>query len=195
MLSNILLGIAAVIVLFVLVVASRPATFHVERSITIAAPAESAFKRVNDFHAWTAWSPYEKIDPQMKRTFEGPASGTGAIYAWAGTGRVGEGRMTIEKSDAPSQIAIKLEFFRPFTGTNAASFRFVAAPEGTKVTWAMDGQNNFLSKAFSLFMDQDKMVGTDFESGLAALKGLAESDCASNVGAESGRSTERGDIR
>lgn len=188
MVRKILIGIAVVIVLFVLVVATRPSTFHIERSTTIAAPPESAFAPVNDFHAWGAWSPWEKIDPQMKRTFEGAPSGAGSIYAWAGNHEVGEGRMTIVKSDKPSHVAIKLEFFKPFAATNAATFTFVPVPEGTKVTWAMDGQNNFAGKAISLFMDMDKMIGDNFERGLADLKTVAES--APKANAETAKAVE-----
>ncbi|MDB4996203.1 MAG: hypothetical protein JWM74_3635 [Myxococcaceae bacterium] len=169
------IGVGAVVVVFVLVVATRPSAFHIERSITMAAHPESAFAQVNDFHAWPTWSPYEKMDPEMKRSYEGAASGTGAIYMWSGDGKAGEGKMTIEKSDKPSLVAIKLEFTKPFQATNAATFTFVPVAEGTKVTWAMDGQNNFVGKAFSLFMDMDKLVGSDFERGLAAMKANAES--------------------
>jgi uncharacterized protein YndB with AHSA1/START domain len=181
MIRKILIGIAAVIVVLVVVVATQPSTFHIERSITIAAPPESAFAQVNDFHAWAAWSPWEKMDPQMKRTFEGAPSGTGAIYAWSGNDKVGEGRMTIEKSDKPAQIAIKLEFLKPWTATNTATFTFAPATGSTKVTWAMDGQNNFGAKAASLFMNMDKMVGDDFERGLTALKSIAESAPKANA--------------
>jgi uncharacterized protein YndB with AHSA1/START domain len=175
MIRKVLIGIAAIVILFVLVVATRPSAFHIERSITIAAPPANAFAQVNDFHAWSAWSPWEKMDPQMKKTFEGAPSGPGAMYAWTGNDKVGEGRMTIEKSDKPSLVSIKLEFLKPFAATNTATFTFAPAPDGTKTTWAMDGQNNFMAKAASLFMDFDKMVGGDFERGLAALKTAAES--------------------
>src|SRR5262249_50006170 len=150
MVRKILIGVAAVIVLFLIVVATQPSAAHVERSITIAASPESAFAQVNDFHAWAAWSPWEKLDPQMKKTFEGAKSGVGAIYAWAGNDKVGEGRMTIEKSDKPSSVGIKLEFLKPWTATNATTFTFAPAPEGTKVTWAMDGEKNFMAKAACL---------------------------------------------
>ena len=180
MARKILIGVAAVIVLLLIVVATRPGTFHVERSVTIAAPPEAAFAQVNDFHAWASWSPYEKLDPGMKRTFEGAPSGVGAVYAWSGNKEIGEGRMTIEKSE-PSQIAIKLEFIKPFTATNTATFSFVPAPEGTKVTWAMDGKNSFLAKAMHLVMDMDKLVGTDFERGLSAMKTVAEETNKTNV--------------
>jgi len=174
MVRKILIGIAAVVVLFILVVVTRPATFHIERSISMSAPPENAFAQVNDFHAWPGWSPWEKMDPQMKKTFDGATSGVGAMYSWAGNDKVGEGKMTIEKSQAPSLVGIKLEFFKPFAATNKTTFTFAPAPEGTKVTWAMDGENNFVGKAFSMFMDMDKMVGADFERGLASMKTLAE---------------------
>jgi hypothetical protein len=181
-------GLAAGIAAFALVVATRPATFHIERSVTVAAPPENAFAMVNDFHNWAGWSPYEKLDPNMKRTFAGAPSGTGAIYGWSGNKEVGEGRMTIEKSDRPSQVLIKLEFIKPFTATNAATFTFAAIPEGTKVTWAMDGNNSFVAKALHMFMDMDKMVGADFERGLAAIKSTVEG--SSKVNAEATRAVE-----
>jgi carbon monoxide dehydrogenase subunit G len=172
MLNKLLIGIAAVVCVMVLVIATRASTFHVERSITIAAPAERAFAQVNDFHAWSGWSPYEKLAPEV-RTFEGPASGAGAVYAWAG-GQAGEGKMTIAKSDRPSQIAINLQFIKPMAATNTATFTFAPAPEGTKVTWAMDGESSFMWKAASLVMDMDKLIGSDFERGLADLKSVSE---------------------
>ena len=175
MVRKILIGIAALVVVLVLVVATRPSTFHIERSITIAAPPERPFAHVNDFHRWGAWSPWEKVDPQMKRTFSGAPEGAGAVYAWAGNNEIGEGRMTIEQSDMPSQVFIKLEFLKPFAATNTATFTFAPVPTGTKVTWAMDGRNNFVAKALHLVMDMDKMIGGNFEQGLAALKTVAES--------------------
>jgi hypothetical protein len=175
MVRKILIGIAAIVVLFILLVSTRPSTFHIERSLAMSAPPQTAFAQVNDFHAWSAWSPWEKMDPQMKKTFDGASSGVGAVYAWTGNDKVGEGKMTIEKSTVPSLVGIKLEFFKPFAATNTATFTFAPASEGTKVTWAMDGENNFVGKAFSMFMDMDKMVGADFERGLASMKTLAES--------------------
>jgi hypothetical protein len=173
MLKKILVGVAALLVVLVVVVSLQPSTFHVERSTTIAASPEAAHAQVNDFHAWREWSPWEKLDPGMQRTFDGAPSGVGAKYAWVGKKEVGEGRMTIEKSE-PSEIVIKLEFLKPFEATNTATFTFAKTTEGTKTTWAMDGKNNFVSKAFHLVMDMDKMVGGDFERGLAALKAKAE---------------------
>jgi uncharacterized protein YndB with AHSA1/START domain len=174
MLKKVLIGVAVVLVGFVLVVSTRPATFHVERSTTVSAPPDAVFAQVNDFHAWPNWSPWEKMDPGMKKTFSGAPSGQGSVYAWAGNDKVGEGRMTIEKADKPSLLSIKLEFLKPFAATNTATFTFAPAAEGTKVTWAMDGNNNFMSKAFQLFMDMDKMIGKDFEQGLASMKAAAE---------------------
>ncbi len=174
MARKILIGVAVLIVLLVVVILTRPGTFHVERSITMAAPPDSAFAQVNDFRAWGAWSPWEKLDPQMKKTFEGPPTGVGAKYAWSGNDQVGEGRMTIEKSEKPSNVGIKLEFLKPFDSTSTTTFTFAPTPQGSKVTWAMDGENNFMAKAASLFMDMDKMIGADFERGLAAMKTAAE---------------------
>jgi hypothetical protein len=173
------LGIVALglVVALVALIATRPTAFHIERSVSMQAPAENAFVYVNDFHAWSAWSPYEKLDPKMERSYSGAASGSGAAYAWrSDSGNVGEGSMTIEKSVKPSEIVIRLEFTKPFAATNTASFRFVPeAAGGTKVTWAMDGNNNFMAKAASLVMNMDQLVGSDFERGLGALKTLAES--------------------
>lgn len=173
------LGIGALGLLLALVafVATRPATFHIERSVAIQAPPENAFVHVNDFHAWSAWSPYEKLDPKMERSYSGAPAGTGAAYGWKSeSGNVGEGSMTIEKSVKPTEIVIRLDFTKPFAATNTATFSFVPqAGGGTKATWAMDGSNNFVGKAASLVMNMDQLVGNDFERGLGALKTLAES--------------------
>jgi hypothetical protein len=158
------------------VIATRPSTFHVERSVVIAAKADATAARVNDFHAWQSWSPYEKYDPSMARSYEGPNVGVGAVYSWKGNDKVGEGRMTIVESSA-SRVAIKLEFLRPFECTNDATFTFVPQADGTtKVTWSMDGENTFFGKAASLVFDMDEMVGGDFARGLAALKAEIETE-------------------
>ena len=172
---KILIGIAVIILIFVVVVALRPSAFRYVRSINIAAPPQTVFAQVNDFHRWTGWSPWEKMDPDLKRTYEGPSSGVGSVYKWVGNNKVGEGIMTIERSDAPSNIGIKLVFIKPFAATNAANFTFTPAGGGTDVTWSMEGQYNFMAKAMGLFMDFDKMVGADFEKGLASMKSLCES--------------------
>ncbi len=173
-LRKVLFAIPVGIAALATVIATRPATFHVERSLTMAAPPEVVFAQVDDFHAWTAWSPYEKLDPEMKRGYEGPSAGVGAVYTWDGNDKAGAGRMKIERSDAPSRIGIELHFDKPFECTNTATFTFTPVPEGTKVTWAMDGENGFLSKAASLVFDMDKLVGDDFERGLAALGAHAQ---------------------
>ena len=178
MLLKILISVVVVIAVLVVVISLRPSRMHIERSLAMNAPAQVVFEQVNDFHAWAGWSPWEKMDPQMKRTFSGAGSGVGAIYAWSGNNKVGEGRMTIEKSDAPSRIEIKLEFFKPWQATNKATFTFTPSGGGTTVTWAMDCTHNFAAKAFGLFMNFDKMIGGDFEKGLAAMKGIAEGDRA-----------------
>ena len=183
MILKILIAVVAIILLLVVVVATRPSAFRVERSATIAAPPERLFDKVNDFRAWTAWSAYEKKDPDMRRTYGGPPAGVGSTYAWAGDSNIGEGRMTIERSERPSLVEIKLEFFKPFKGTNKATFTFTPVAGGTKVIWVMDGRYNFISKGVSLVMDMDKMIGTDFEAGLAALKAQAESGPMTGVGA------------
>ena len=155
--------------------ATKPTHYHIERSATISAAPAAVFAHVNDFHAWEAWSPWEKIDPAMKRTFEGPPSGKDATYAWVGNDKVGEGKMTIIESQPDARVGIRLEFIKPFAETCQADFALAAEGEGTKVTWGMDGNHNYVSKIMCVFMDMDKMIGTDFEKGLGQLKSLAES--------------------
>ena len=170
-----LAAIAAVLVIFLIVVALQPSDFKVERSATMRAPAPAAFAQVNDFQNWRAWSPWEKIDPALKRQYEGPKAGPGAVYAWQGNGDVGEGRMTITESRPGELVRIRLEFFKPFAATNTAEFNFKAAgPDSTAVTWTMTGKNNFLSKAICMFVDMDKMVGGMFEQGLTQMKTVVE---------------------
>jgi hypothetical protein len=165
------IGVLGVAALLAGVIATRPSTFHVERSTVIAAKPEAAFARVNDFHAWQSWSPYEKYDPNMARSYAGPTSGNGSTYAWKGNKDIGEGKMTIVDSRQASRIAIKLEFLKPFECTNDATFTFEPQADGTtKVTWAMDGTNTLFGKAASLVFDMDELVGGDFARGLDALK-------------------------
>jgi len=174
MLKKILVALAVVIAGLLVLVSMQPATFHLERSTVVAATPEVVFPFVNDFHQWGGWSPWDKMDPAMKRTYEGPSSGAGASYSWVGNRKVGEGRMTIAQSLPPAKVAIDIEFLKPMATRNAITFTAVPAEGGTRVTWAMDGNNNFIAKAMHLVMDMDKMVGPDFERGLASLKGLAE---------------------
>jgi hypothetical protein len=171
-----LAAVAAVVVIFLIVVALQPSDFKVERSATLRAPAPAAFAQVNDFQNWRAWSPWEKIDPALKRQYEGPKAGTGAVYAWQGNGDVGEGRMTITESRPGELVRIRLEFFTPFAAVNDTVFQFKPSSEGTAVIWTMTGRNNFLSKAICLFVDMDKMVGGMFEQGLTRMKTVVEGD-------------------
>ena len=174
MLKWILVGVAAVAAIFAIAVALQPPDFHIERSATMRATAAAAFAQVNDFHNWRAWSPWEKIDPALKRSYEGPQAGAGATYAWQGNKDVGEGRMTILESRPGELVRIKLEFFKPFAATNTAEFTFKPAGDGTAVTWSMSGQNNFLARAICVFVNMDEMVGGQFEQGLAQMKAVVE---------------------
>ena len=174
MLKKILIAIAAVIVLFVVIVALQPAQFRVTRSATIAAPPTVVFAHVNDFHQWEAWSPWAKLDPAAKNSFEGPAAGTGAIFRWDGNSEVGTGSMTIIESRPGELVRIRLDFLKPMAATNTADFTFAAAGADTTVTWSMYGENNFMCKAAGLFMNMDKMIGGMFDQGLANLKTVVE---------------------
>ena len=174
MIKKVLLAVLVIIVVFVIIVATRPGAFRVTRSATIAAPADVVFAQVNDLHKWEAWSPWAKLDPNAKITFEGPVAGVGAGYTWAGNSQVGEGRMTISESRANELIRFNLEFLKPMQMKNAAEFTFKTEGKQTAVTWSMSGTNGFIGKAFSLFVNCDKMVGPDFEKGLAQLKTVSE---------------------
>ena len=167
MLKIILIALAVIVVALVVIVALQPSEFRVARSTTISAPPPAVFAQVNDFHKWEAWNPWGKIDPAMKQTYEGAPAGTGAIYTWAGNNEVGEGRMTITESRPSDLIRVKLEFFKPFAATNTAEFTFKPEGNQTAVTWSMFGDNNFMAKAIHLFINMDKMIGGQFEKGLA----------------------------
>ena len=155
-------------------VATRPDAFRIERSATIAAPPAAVFTLVNDFHQWARWSPWEKLDPQMQKTFEGAPAGVGASLHWSGNKKAGEGRMTITESKPEERVVTALQFIRPFAAHNVSEFALAPGPGGVAVTWAMTGRNNFMLKAFGLFANMDKMIGKDFEEGLANLKRVAE---------------------
>jgi hypothetical protein len=167
-------AVAAVIGLFVAIVAMQAAEFRVERQATMAAAPAEIFDQVNDLHKWVAWSPWEKLDPALKRTYDGPSEGTGAGYSWAGNKQVGEGRMTVLESRPNELIRLQVEFLKPFKATNIAEFTFKPEAAGTVVTWSMSGRKNFMMKMFSLTMSMDKMIGGDFEKGLATMKTLVE---------------------
>ncbi len=178
MLLDILLGVAVVLavlfaILFV-VVARRPGEFRIERSATFAAPPERVFEQVNDLHRWQGWSTWAKLDPNAVETHEGAPSGTGAVMSWNGNKQVGAGRMTILESRPHELIRMKLEFLRPMRATNATEFTFWPENGGTSLRWAMTGTNGFVGKAFCMMVNMDKLVGGDFEKGLANLRAIVE---------------------
>ena len=164
------IAIAAILVM----AATKPDTLRVQRSIGIKAPPERIFPLIADFHQWVSWSPYEKKDPAMKRTYDGTASGKGAIYAWDGDKNVGSGRMEILEAATPHKIAIKLDFFTPFEGHNTAEFTMLPQGDGTHVTWLMHGPARFVTRLMQVFINLDHMIGKDFEDGLANLKRITE---------------------
>ena len=168
----ILAAIAAVLI----IASTKPDTFRVQRSATITAAPEAIFPYLNDFQRWPAWSPYEHRDPAMKRTFSGPATGKGSVYEWDGNKNVGKGRIEVTDVLPNARLAINLDMLKPFEAHNKAEFTL--QPQGgnaTLVTWAMHGPAPFFSKVMQVFCNMDRMVGTDFEAGLAKLKAAAES--------------------
>jgi uncharacterized protein YndB with AHSA1/START domain len=170
--------VLAVLLLIVGVVlanaAAKPDTFRVERTASIKAPPEKIFPLINDFDNWGAWSPYEKKDPAMKRTYGATAAGKGATYAWDGDKNVGQGRMEIVEATAPSKVALKLDFMKPFEAHNRVQFDLIPKGELTEVVWDMQGPVPYVGKIMHVFINMDRMVGADFEAGLANLKSLAE---------------------
>jgi hypothetical protein len=174
MFKKILIVLVAVVAVFAMVVALQPSEYRIARSTTVSAPAPEVFAQVNDFHNWEAWSPWAKLDPSAKTTFAGPAAGQGAVFAWSGNDKVGEGRMTLTESRPAELVKIRIDFVKPFAGTSTSEFNFKPAGTQTAVTWAMSGQRNFLEKAMCLFVSTDKMLGGEFEKGLAQMKSVAE---------------------
>jgi Polyketide cyclase / dehydrase and lipid transport len=175
MLKKILIGLAALVVLFVIVVALQPSDFRVERTTTVAAPQATVFAQVNDLRKWEAWSPWAKLDPNAKMSFEGPESGQGAAMSWAGNNKVGEGKMTVVESRPDEAVKLKVDFIRPFEGTSNSDFVFKPAGDKTEVVWTISGHHNFIEKAMCLVMNGQKMIGDDLDKGLAQLKSVAES--------------------
>jgi uncharacterized protein YndB with AHSA1/START domain len=185
MLKKILIALAAIIAVFLGVVALQPSEFRVARSAKMSAPPEEVFAQVNDFHKWDAWSPWAKLDPNANNSFEGPTSGNGAVFKWSGNSEVGEGSMTILESRPDELIRIRLDFVKPFEDTSTTEFTFEPQGDQTEVTWSMFGRNTFISKMFCLFMDMDKMIGDKFEEGLASLKAIAEAPARETPASES----------
>ena len=175
---SLFLVITLAIVAVLSIAATRPATYHVERSLSMGAPPEAVFAVLNDLHRFHEWSPWQKLDPAMKVTFDGPPTGVGASYSWVGNKDVGEGRMTTTEATPPNSLTQKLEFLKPFESTCAVHFTIAPEGDGSRVTWAMDGNNNYVSKVMCLFVSMDAMMGKDFEAGLASLKQVAEAEPA-----------------
>src|SRR5882757_5558513 len=169
MIKKILIGLVAVIAIFLIAVATRPADFRVERSATIAAPAQALFEQVNDHHKFNAWNPFMKVDPNVKNTYIVPDSGIGAVCRWDGNKDIGAGSATITESKPGELVRMRMDWIRPMAGVATVDFTFKPDGDKTVVTWSMAGKNGFMGKLVSLFMDCDKMVGLKFEEGLANL--------------------------
>jgi uncharacterized protein YndB with AHSA1/START domain len=161
---------------FVGIVAMQPNEHRVERKATMNAPPDKVFAQVNDFQKWDAWSPWAKLDPAAKNTFEGPAEGEGSVFKWSGNDQVGEGSMTLTESKPHERIKIRLDFVKPMEDTSNVEFTFKPQGEKTEVLWSMDFEVDFMGKAMCMFMDLDKMVGDKFDEGLASLKGVVEAE-------------------
>lgn len=178
MFKKILLVLVGAIVILLIAASTQPDTFEVAREQHIMAAPEVVFDQVNNLHNWHAWSPWEKLDPNMKKTFEGPEAGEGAVYGWDGNDDVGAGKMTIIESVPNEKVDLKLQFLRPFESESDTKVTFAKHGDGTHVRWAMSGDNNFMGKIMCLFMDMDAMIGKDFEQGLSSLKEVSESQPA-----------------
>jgi len=174
MLATILIVVIVIIAAVLIYAATQANDFVVSRSASIKAPAEAIFPLIDDFRRWPEWSPYEKLDPQMKRTLSGAESGKGAAYAWEGNSKAGTGRMEVTNSVPSSLVSLRLDFERPFRANNTVDFTLTPAGDATTVTWAMKGARPFIAKLMGLFMNFDKLIGKDFEAGLVNLKRLTE---------------------
>jgi len=176
--KKVLIAVAALVVVILLYASTRPDTFEVKRSIVIKAPEPEVFVYIHDFHNWQAWSPWEKLDPEMKREFGGAENGVGATYSWKGNSEVGKGSMEITAVEIPNRVRIQLDFTEPFKARNLAEFTIIPNEGATEVTWTMSGTYSKPAKLMSVFFDMDSMVGGDFETGLANLKAVVESGAA-----------------
>jgi hypothetical protein len=174
----VLVTIAIVVIALVAIVlalaARRPNEFNVARTARIRATPERIYPHIADFHRWGAWSPWERMDPAMRKSYSGAPSGTGSVYEWQGNSKVGMGRMEITQTTPPTGATVKLDFLKPFEAHNTATFTLTPAGDGTDVTWKMFGPSPFVTKVMGVFMNMDNLVGKDFERGLASLKSVAE---------------------
>lgn len=171
----VLAGLAVLAILLLIAVALQPEDMRIERSTTIAAAPATVFPHLNELRKWDAWSPWAKIDPNVKMAYDGPPEGIGAISSWAGNSQVGEGRMTIVESQPNQSVKLRLDFIRPIGSTSTAEFVLVPAENRTQVTWKMDGPRPLMTKFVGLFMDIDKLLAEQFDDGLAKLKVVCES--------------------
>jgi uncharacterized protein YndB with AHSA1/START domain len=174
MFKTILIVIVVLIAAILVYAATMPDDFRVQRTTSIKASPEKIFALINDLHRWDSWSPWEKMDPAMQRTFSGATAGKGAVYAWQGNSKVGEGRMEIADASPPSRVMIKLDFIKPIEGHNTAEFTLDPKGDSTNVTWSMYGPNAYIAKVIGVFASMDRMIGKDFETGLANMKAVAE---------------------
>lgn len=174
MLETILILVTIAIIALVLVASMQPDDFRVTRNNTIAAPAAAVFAHVNDLTQWDAWSPWAKLDPNAKNSFEGATTGVGATMRWSGNSKVGVGSMTITDNRPSEFIQFNLEFLKPFAANNTAEFTFTPEGDQTRVTWSMYGKNKLMAKVMGLIINCDKMVGGQFEQGLENLKSVVE---------------------
>ncbi len=181
LIQKILIIVAGLLAVFVVVVATRPADFRVERTVALAASPEALFEHVNDHRKFSVWNPFMKLDPNVKNTYSGPESGVGAVCSWDGNKNVGAGSCTIIESKPGELVRCRMDWKRPMEGTATVDFTF--KPEGGKtlVTWAMYGKNNFMGKMMSLFIDCDKMCGPQFEKGLADLGAVASATAVTSA--------------
>ena len=174
MIKQLLIVLVIIIAIVCIRAATRPDSFRVERSITIKAPPEKIFGLINDFHNFGTWSPWEHLDPNLERSITGPATGKGAVYEWSGNSKAGAGRMAILESTPSTRVLMSLDFLKPIKSSSQAEYTLVPQGDSTKVTWAMYGPSPFISKIMQVFVTMDKMIGGDFEKGLAAMKTAAE---------------------
>lgn len=178
MIIKILLALVVLVAAILILAAFQPSTFAIERAVTISAPATALYPRINDLHQLHEWSPWKEKDLQCSYTFEGPPAGVGASQAWSGNSEVGSGKQTIIESRPGELVRLRVEFYKPIEGICESTYTLSPAADGTRVSWKMTGANNYLGKVFCLFMNQDKMIGTEFEKGLAKLKASAETAAA-----------------
>ena len=174
MIKKILAGVAVLFAIVLIYGAFKPGDFRVQRTVSMQAPPDKIFPLINDYHNWWAWSPWEKLDPNMKRTLSGPSSGQGSVYEWEGNSKAGKGRMEIIESIPSSKVALKLDFIKPMEGHDAVQFTLQPNGNSTNVTWEMSGPLTYPGKVMTVFVSMDKLIGSDFEAGLANMKAVAE---------------------